>query len=151
MGHKKELPKLCTMRHNPHTLTTCIKKYLNEHPMFDFFGGVPLVISIVAPFTVFKSLSQLFLQLAEQQNNRIKKNGDCDDSDIMGDEALGGLSYAKVLDMLECCTEHFLALGPSNNILEMWYLIGVNGPGILDSDLQKIICAKAFLDPNSLS
>jgi hypothetical protein len=47
--------KLCKQKHAHSTL--CLHNYLKEHPIFDFFAGIPLVISIVAPLSVCKSLS----------------------------------------------------------------------------------------------
>lgn len=58
------LPTLCKQRHT-HS-NQCITNYLQKHPIFEFFAGVPLVISIVAPLSVFKSLSEIFLYLAEK-------------------------------------------------------------------------------------
>jgi len=46
----------------------CITKYLQNHPIVELFGGVPLVISIIAPFSVKKSLSEIFLFLFEKKN-----------------------------------------------------------------------------------
>ena len=40
-----------------------MKKYLLEHPMFEFFIGTLLVILIIAPFTVCKSLKEICIDL----------------------------------------------------------------------------------------
>jgi hypothetical protein len=42
--------KPCNKRH-PHG-TDCITKYLQDHPLFLFLAGIPLVISIVASMSV---------------------------------------------------------------------------------------------------
>jgi hypothetical protein len=60
------IPPLCKQRHNHGD--NCIKDYLAKHPIFEFFAGIPLVISIVAPLSVFKSLSEIFIYLAEKND-----------------------------------------------------------------------------------
>jgi len=47
------------------------------------------------------------------------------------------LQYESLLDSLDYCTEYFEQLSDkeSTPILEMWYMIGLNGPGILRRDL----------------
>jgi hypothetical protein len=61
------IPKLCAdKRHNQFNSHTeqCIKTYLAKHPIFEILGGAPMVINIVAPMCVTKSLSEVFLYLA---------------------------------------------------------------------------------------
>jgi len=119
------IPPLCKMRHVHGE--NCIKNYLTAHPIFEFFAGIPLVISIVAPLSVFKSLSEIFLYLAEKNEGNFQ-------SDVlkhrMDDESL--------IHCLEYCTEYFKNKKGSN-ILELWYLIGMQGPGILYDDLKEIM------------
>lgn len=66
-GNVDFIAPLCTAKH-PHN-DVCITNYLQKHPIFEFFAGIPLVISIVAPLSVFKSLSEIFLYLAEKNQN----------------------------------------------------------------------------------
>ena len=65
---KESAPKLCKTRHT-HT-KTCINNYLVNHPIFEFLGGIPLVISIVAPFAVEKSITEIFLYLAQRDDQK---------------------------------------------------------------------------------
>jgi len=58
------IPPLCKMKHN-HS-NQCIMSYLSKHPIFEFFAGVPLVISIVAPLSVMKSLSEIFVYMYDK-------------------------------------------------------------------------------------
>ena len=62
----------------------------------------------------------------------------------MSNEVLQGeIYYKSLLDSLDYCTKHFQEQGQGGNspILEMWYIIGLNGPGILQDDLKAIVCA----------
>lgn len=65
---KDAAPKLCKTRHI-HS-KACGNKYLEQHPMFELLGGIPLVISIVAPFAVEKSLTEIFLYLADKDEEK---------------------------------------------------------------------------------
>jgi len=70
---KDNTPELCKIRH-PHN-NTCITKYLQAHPIFELLAGIPLSISIVAPFAVYKSLSEIFLYLTEKRgSNGLNQN-----------------------------------------------------------------------------
>jgi len=51
--------------------------------------------------------------------------------DKMDDESL--------IHCLEYCTQYFKDKEGSN-LLELWYLIGMQGPGILYDDLKEILC-----------
>ena len=48
----------------------CSEKYLQSHPIFELLGGIPLVISIVAPFAVEKSITEIFLYLADRDEEK---------------------------------------------------------------------------------
>lgn len=141
LGITKDLPKICSLRNCPHTFSTCVKKYLMEHPMFEFFMGTPLVISIVAPFTVCKSLKEICIDLWQRSK---EQSSSADGENIKSTEILQDeIYYKSLLDSLDYCTKHFQEQGQGGNspILEMWYIIGLNGPGILQDDLKAIICA----------
>ena len=119
------VPPLCTGRHAHSTL--CITSYLAKHPIFEFLAGIPLVISILAPLSVCKSLSEIFLYLAEKNDGNFQ-------SEVlkhkMDDESL--------MHCLEYCTQHFQEQKGSN-LLDLWYLIGMQGPGILFDDLKEVL------------
>ena len=104
--------------------------------MFEFFQGTPQVISIIAPFTAIKSLKEICIDLW----NKKKDRSESDDINQQMNEDLQ--YYESLLDSLDYCTEYFKQLSDkeSTPILEMWYMIGLNGPGILRRDLQKIFC-----------
>ena len=125
------------MRH-PHSLQQCTGKYLKEHPMFEFFMGTPLNISIIAPFTAIKSLKEIFVDLWNKKKDRSNADDENDFLDYMNEDS----QYESLLDSLDYCTDHFEQLSEkeSTPILEMWYMIGLNGPGILRRDLQAIFC-----------
>ena len=95
--------------------------------MFDFFAGIPLVISMVAPFAVYKSLTDIFHYLADKNSNDFKSGL----SKKMENESL--------VHCLEYCINHLRSTQEKeedNNILDLWYMIGVQGPGILSHDLE---------------
>jgi len=73
----------------------CIVNYLSKHPIFDFFAGIPLVISIVAPLSVFKSLSEIFQYLAAKNEGNFQD----DLKHKMADESL--------IHCLEYCSDYF--------------------------------------------
>lgn len=123
---KDAAPKLCKQRH-AHT-KTCINNYLVNHPIFEFLGGIPLVISIVAPFAVEKSITEIFLYLAERDDE--KKGED------LNSKLQDRIEESALIDSLEYCTTHFIDKG--RKLLELWYMIGVQGPGILNTDLLVI-------------
>ena len=104
-----KLPVLCKQRHTHSNL--CIVNYLSKHPIFDFFAGIPLVISIVAPLSVFKSLSEIFQYLAAKNEGHFQD----DLKHKMADESL--------IHCLEYCSGYFEDKEGSH-LLELWYLIG---------------------------
>lgn len=74
------------------------------------------MISIVAPLSVFKSLSEIFLYLAEKNEGYdVVGNFQDDLRHKMADESL--------IHCLEYCTGYFQDKKGSN-LLELWYLIG---------------------------
>lgn len=101
--------------------------------------GTPLVISIIAPFTAVKSLKEICIDLWNKKKERSDPNDEMDIGNVYMNE---DLQYESLLDSLDYCTEHFEQLSEkeSTPILEMWYMIGLNGPGILRRDLQAIFC-----------
>jgi hypothetical protein len=119
------IPKLCVKRHQ-HSLNDCIKTYLRDHPIFEFFAGIPLVISIVAPLSVFKSLSEIFLYLADKNERNFQ-------SDVLKDR----IDDESLIHCLEYCTEYFTSRKDSQ-ILDLWSFIGMQGPGILYDDLKEV-------------
>ena len=112
-GYK--LPALCKQRHTHSNL--CIVNYLSKHPIFDFFAGIPLVISIVAPLSVFKSLSEIFQYLAAKNEGYISSSGNFQDDlkHKMADESL--------IHCLEYCSGYF-ENKKGSHLLALWYLIG---------------------------
>ena len=67
-GDKSDfIPSLCRNIHKEHTLA-CTKEYLSKHPLIEFMGGIPLVISMMAALSVQKSLAEIFLYLAEKND-----------------------------------------------------------------------------------
>ena len=67
---KDNLPPLCKKCRPPKQHTdACIIAYLEKHPIVDYFAGIPLVISMVAPFAVYKSLTDIFHYLADKDSN----------------------------------------------------------------------------------
>lgn len=123
---KESAPKLCKARH-VHS-KACANKYLEAHPIFVLLGGIPLVISIVAPFAVEKTITEIFLYLADKDNEKQGQDLNSKLQDRIEETAL--------IDSLEYCTSHFQAKG--RRLLELWYMIGVQGPGILNTDLLEI-------------
>lgn len=99
-------------------------KYLQEHPLFLFLAGIPLVISIVASMTVKQSLTQIFLFLADKNSTDLKKYKHKIDDDSL-------------LNCLEYCT-NYLQKRNDKSALRMWYLIGTQGPGIFYEDIKEI-------------
>lgn len=83
------------MKHNH--VNACVTKYLAQHPIFDYFAGIPLVISIVAPLSVYKSLSEIFIYLADKRQRE-------------GDHFDEQLNEGSLVDCLEYCTGHFQKL-----------------------------------------
>ena len=131
-GEKSDfVPKLCKMKH-VHT-KSCIMKYLQNHPIFEFLSGIPLVISIVAPFSVEKSLSEIFLYLAEVNDHHFKT------------KLQKNINQDSLIHCLEYCTTYFAKM-KDRNILELWYMIGIQGPGILYADLKEIYCSMESKD-----
>ena len=110
-----KLPVLCKQKHAHSNL--CIVNYLSKHPIFDFFAGIPLVISIVAPLSVFKSLSEIFEYLAAKHEGYIgeQESFQGDLKHKMADESL--------IHCLEYCSGYFESKKGSH-LLELWYLIG---------------------------
>jgi hypothetical protein len=110
-----KLPALCKQRHTHSNL--CIVNYLSKHPIFDFFAGIPLVISIVAPLSVFKSLSEIFQYLAAKNEGYISSSGtfQADLKHKMADESL--------IHCLEYCSGYF-ENKKGSHLLALWYLIG---------------------------
>jgi hypothetical protein len=51
----------------------CVINYLKEHPIFEFLAGIPLVISIVAPLSVMKSIGEIFLYLADKNKHNFQE------------------------------------------------------------------------------
>lgn len=123
-GPKRILP--CKQRH-VHS-KACSHKYLAAHPIFELLGGIPLVISIVAPFAVERSLTEIFLYLADRDAE--KKGQD------LNSRLQDRIEGSALIDSLEYCTHHFTARG--RRLLELWYMIGAQGPGILNTDLAEI-------------
>ena len=67
-GEKSDfIPSLCRNIHKEHNLS-CTKEYLSKHPLIEFMGGIPLVISMMAVLSVQKSLAEIFLYLAEKND-----------------------------------------------------------------------------------
>ena len=126
-GNDKELvPALCAQRHN-HT-QNCTKAYLSNHPLIEFLGGVPLVISMMAPLSVQKSLGEIFLYFAGSG-----------DGHFQTDLLKGRLDDQSLILGLECCTSHF-ENKENGKIRDLWYMIGLQGPGILYDDLKTMYC-----------
>jgi len=119
--------KICPMKHKHSDI--CTIKYLNAHPLFDFLAGNPLVISIMAPLCVEKSLKEMFLYLAEKDKGKENFSENMLKSK-MDDET--------IMDCLEYCTSHFEK--KNNKALQIWYMIGLQGPGIMFDDLKEIYC-----------
>ena len=73
----------------------------------------------MAPLSVQKTLSQLFVDIS-------KNTGMVDDK-----------SLVRTLDF---CTDHFRGKQnkKSGNALDIWYMIGLQGPGILYDDMKII-------------
>jgi hypothetical protein len=102
---------------------SCIQTYLTKHPIFEFFAGIPLVISIVAPLSVFKTLSEIFLYMADKNNDILESRMD----------------EGSLIHCLEYINS-YLKERKNSNILELWHIIGMQGPGILYEDLKEIMC-----------
>lgn len=82
----------------------------------------------MAPFAVEKSITEIFLYLADRDDE--KKGQD------LNSRLQDRIEESALIDSLEYCTNHFLAKG--RRLLELWYMIGVQGPGILNTDLSEI-------------
>lgn len=104
-----------------------MQEYLVGHPFFEFLTGNPLVITIVAALSVCKSLSELFSYLAEKNENNFQ-------SEVLK----ARMDAESLIHCLEYCTKHFTSL-EDGSILELWYMIGTQGPGILKDDLKEIM------------
>lgn len=98
----KDMPdlKLCKLRHT-HTMTQCVIKYLQGHPMFKYFDGLPLVISIFSPLSVHKSLAEIFEHVVNIKHKRDQNNED--DADYIKAD----LTEESLIDCLDYCTAYF--------------------------------------------
>lgn len=85
--------------------------YLQEHVLFDFFAGIPLVISIVASMSVEQSLDEIFKYMAEKHGDNLKE----DLKHKVDDQGL--------IMCLEYCTNYFTEK-KDTSALHLWYLIG---------------------------
>ena len=61
------IPPLCKKIHKKHDIL-CVKEYLRNHPIIQFMSGIPLVISIMAPLAVEKSLGEIFKYMAQRNS-----------------------------------------------------------------------------------
>lgn len=71
---------------------------MQKHPIFEYFAGVPLVISIVAPLSVYKSLSEIFLYMAEKN--------DSSDESFQQEEGLKRFDDNSLINCLEYSTNY---------------------------------------------
>lgn len=102
-------------------------KYLENHPIFDYFAGIPFVISMVAPMSVQRSLKEIFAYLVEKDQSDTNEQLNIKDGNL--------------IDCLEFSLSHFQREqeeDPANNALDVWFLIGTQGPGILYRSLSAI-------------
>ena len=48
------------MNRNHDQYENLARDYLKKHPIFDYFADIPMVISIVAPLAIQKSIVEIF-------------------------------------------------------------------------------------------